>query len=288
MGPIAAAAATAPPRSLRGAPKAEIDLVRLLRAAARSEGEARPPAVLDVRAQQERDAAAEALRARYARLAACAVRARELLAEVGGAAFGGAKGTPAAIGDAALASYAAQVADLEGAAAALQRAQTEMEAEAEAREREEERGRLESVEEAPGPSDESAGDESAQEALEPAQSKAGSMSLRAAEALATQEKLQEGLTDELVALAASLKSNALEVDSAVQRQSRVLDDTETAVGKSLEGTKGANARAAEVFAEGWGASCQGLVLTLLVLAIFTAVFLFMRFAPNLDSRHGEL
>lgn len=283
MGPIAAAAATAPPRSLRGAPKAEIDLVRLLRAAARSEGEARPPAVLDVRAQQERDAAAEALRARHARLAACAVRARELLAEVGGAAFGGAKGTPAAIGDATLASYAAQVADLEGAAAALQRAQAEMEAEAEAREREEERGRLESVEEAPGPSD-----ESAHEALEPAQSKAGSMSLRAAEALATQEKLQEGLTDELVALAASLKSNALEVDSAVQRQSRVLDDTETAVGKSLEGTKGANARAAEVFAEGWGASCQGLVLTLLVLAIFTAVFLFMRFAPNLDSRHGEL
>ena len=214
------------------------------------------------------EAVARAAAAR-ARLAALAARARALLGEVGGETHGGAVGVPAACGAAALGRYAAAVERLAGAEAAARsseaRASSALRAaggeDGEASEEDE------GEEEAEGADAREAGGDGDGGGRRQEETGSGSekLSLRAAEALATHEALQDELAEELVELAASVKRNALEVKDELRKQSAVLDDADKAVEASVSGTRAANTRASEVFAQGWSASCQGLVMTMIVM-----------------------
>lgn len=99
------------------------------------------------------------------------------------------------------------------------------------------------------------------------------------EALASQGLAQEALTDELAVLAASLKANTQAMERKVLDRGRLLDDTETAMDKSMHGVRTAHASAQTIHRKcaaphlgvgGWGGMWQmGATLAHVLTCIHT-------------------
>lgn len=86
-------------------------------------------------------------------------------------------------------------------------------------------------------------------------------------------ELQEGLTDEMVVLAAQLKDSSMLMDVSLQDTEHVLDSTEAALEHSLASTNRVNLRAGRLYSQSWKTTC----LTWLLLFLVCGLFLFMVF-----------
>ena len=84
-------------------------------------------------------------------------------------------------------------------------------------------------------------------------------------------ELQEGLTDEMVALSAQLKESSLLMDQALHETDKVLESTEDAVEYSLASTNRANVRMGTLSSQSWKTSC----LTWFILFMVFGIFMFM-------------
>jgi len=87
-----------------------------------------------------------------------------------------------------------------------------------------------------------------------------------AAALAQHAAAAEGLSDEMVELAAGLKRNALALQNGLRAGERVLDSVERSVEANLSGAKRAAERASQLHAAS-RASCWHTVLVFLAVAV---------------------
>lgn len=94
--------------------------------------------------------------------------------------------------------------------------------------------------------------------------------------LKAQEAAQEVLTDELVELAAAMKSNTLTMESKVKERGELLESTETALDKSLTHTKAAAARATAAHKRGRLNFCLTCLVILIISVGFVGMYLFIR------------
>jgi len=94
--------------------------------------------------------------------------------------------------------------------------------------------------------------------------------------LKAQGATQEALTDELVELAAAMKSNTLTMESKVKERGELLESTETALDKSLTHTKSAAARATAAHKRGRLNFCLTCLVLLIIAVGFVGMYLFIR------------
>lgn len=89
-------------------------------------------------------------------------------------------------------------------------------------------------------------------------------------------KLQEDLTDDLVALARQLKEGSLLINRSVQDTEKILDSTENAVEHSLASTSRASKRAIEVYSESFKTTCFTWLVIFIMICVFIMVVLLIR------------
>lgn len=94
--------------------------------------------------------------------------------------------------------------------------------------------------------------------------------------LESQKKTQESLTDELVGLAAAMKSNTLALESKVHERGRLLDGTEMALNQSSYATKAAVVKAKAIHRRGRLNFCLSCLVILLICGGFAGMFVFIR------------
>jgi unconventional SNARE in the endoplasmic reticulum protein 1 len=94
--------------------------------------------------------------------------------------------------------------------------------------------------------------------------------------LATQSRLQEDLTDELVGLAAALKTNTLAMEDKVRHRGTLLESAEGALDKSAAATKRSAARATAIYKKGRLNLCFKCLVMMILGCGFAAMFFFIR------------
>lgn len=94
--------------------------------------------------------------------------------------------------------------------------------------------------------------------------------------LESQKQAQETLTDELVGLAAAMKSNTLALETKVQERGRLLDGTEAALNESSLATKTAVEKAKAIHRRGRLNFCLSCLVIFLICGGFAGMFIFIR------------
>ncbi|KAK2076225.1 hypothetical protein QBZ16_001157 [Prototheca wickerhamii] len=92
----------------------------------------------------------------------------------------------------------------------------------------------------------------------------------------TQEAVQESLTDELAELAAALKQNTLGMELRVRERGRLLDQTDTALEKSLVDVKSSHKKAKDIHRKRRLGFCATLLALIGIVAAFVGMYLFIK------------
>lgn len=93
------------------------------------------------------------------------------------------------------------------------------------------------------------------------------------------ELAQRALLEELHGMTESLKANALQLRSAMRKDSAVLADADSLLDRNLSAIKVENARLKRWASAGCGEMCWNIVLIVTLWAVFIATFLFIKIFP---------
>lgn len=104
----------------------------------------------------------------------------------------------------------------------------------------------------------------------------GGLSAATKARLDTQANLQEGLTDELVGLAASLKTNTLAMEGKLRQRDQLLEGAEGLLDMSVTRTRASAAKAAAIHRRGSLNFCLQLLIMLAIGGIFAGMYVFIR------------
>lgn len=88
--------------------------------------------------------------------------------------------------------------------------------------------------------------------------------------------IQEGLTDELAGLAASLKTNTLAMEGKLRDRAALLDGTEAALDTSLQRTKASAAKATDIHKRGRTNLCLTCLIMMVIGLTFAGMYMFIR------------
>lgn len=91
-----------------------------------------------------------------------------------------------------------------------------------------------------------------------------------------QGRAQEALTDELVGLAAAMKSNTLAMEAKVKERGALLDTTEAALDKSAGETRTAATRAGASLRRGRRGFCFACLVMFIIAVGFVGMYVFIR------------
>ncbi len=103
-----------------------------------------------------------------------------------------------------------------------------------------------------------------------------SLSKTAQARIGAQERAHEALTDELVGLAAAMKSNTLAMEAKVKEREELLETTETALDKSATETRTAATRATGMHRRGRRNFCLTCLVLFIIAVGFVGMYVFIR------------
>lgn len=107
-----------------------------------------------------------------------------------------------------------------------------------------------------------------------------SLSEQGQRALKQQQHLQEGLTDELVELAAGIKANNLAMEGSLKESARALDHVEGRLEKNLGAAKTAVGRQSALYKLNASGSCWTWIILFVVGVVFAWMYLFIKFTSD--------
>lgn len=99
-------------------------------------------------------------------------------------------------------------------------------------------------------------------------------------AMARQRDLQEGLTDEMVELASSIKANSLAMEASLKESRRELDAVETNLERNVDGVKTAVSRQSAIYKLNASGGCWTWIVLIVVGVVFTWTFVYIRFTSD--------
>ena len=105
-------------------------------------------------------------------------------------------------------------------------------------------------------------------------------------ALRRQRDLQEGLTDEMVDLAGSIRANAEAMERSLHQSRRELDQAETNLEKNLRGVKSANERQTKLKKLNRSGMCWTWIVLVIVGFVFAWTFVYVRITRDKVRRIG--
>ena len=105
-------------------------------------------------------------------------------------------------------------------------------------------------------------------------------------ALRRQRDLQEGLTDEMVDLAGSIRANAAAMERSLHQSRRELDQAETNLEKNLRGVKSANERQTKLKKMNRSGMCWTWIVLVIVGFVFAWTFVYVRITSDKVRRIG--
>ena len=94
--------------------------------------------------------------------------------------------------------------------------------------------------------------------------------------MATQQRLQDDLTEDVLGLTAEMKAGARAMQSAIRFRGKLLDETETALVDSAENAKSVAAKARERYRAASRGFCFTCMLLLGVTAVFVATMAYIK------------
>eukprot|EP00887_Chlorella_sp_A99_P001492 scaffold8.g1492.t1 len=118
--------------------------------------------------------------------------------------------------------------------------------------------------------------DSAAAAPGPGSSAAAAAAVAANARLRTQAHLQEGLTEELAGLAASLKSNTLAMEGKLRERGQLLEGAEAALDTSVAHTKASAGKATEIHRRSRLNLCMTCLIMMVIGLTFAGMYIFIR------------
>lgn len=102
------------------------------------------------------------------------------------------------------------------------------------------------------------------------------LSKEAAERLATQQALQDGLAEELLGMTAELKAGALAMQGALRQRGKLVDEAEAALDASAQGARMVARRAGEQYRRSRAGFCQTCLVMVVVACVFAGMIVWIK------------
>jgi hypothetical protein len=102
------------------------------------------------------------------------------------------------------------------------------------------------------------------------------LSEEAADRLATQQALQDGLAEELLGMTAELKAGALAMQGALRQRGKLVDEAEAGLDANAQGARVAARRAGEQYRRSRAGFCQTCLVMVVVALVFAGMIVWIK------------